>query len=1004
MIRYRILGRIDVFDGVQWRAPGAAKQRALLACLLVHANRFVSADALVYELWGDRPPESATKSLQVYIHRLRQGLGGGQSPLRTRHSGYELCVEPGELDAERFASLAGLGRAALAKGRPGEAVVTLTEGLALWRGEAFADVPPGRSVATEISRLEEARLTAWQDLADARLATGSYRELAAELDRLVTEHPLREALWARLVHALHLSGERSEALRAYAAARTVLRDELGVEPGAGLRDVHRLVLATPEQPRRSIMCELPPDIAHFVGRDRELNRVLGGLGDEPERPADLPGRVARTPRVVVITGLAGVGKSSFAVHAAHALRDAFADGQLYADLRAGSSGRARPGDVLATVLQTLGVPRASLPSRLDALASRYRSELADRRILVVLDNAADAQQVRPLLPGTGSGAVLITSRGRLAGVEGALRIPLNLFDDNEARTLLAHATGDDRVQRAPRAAARLTRQCGNLPLAVRIAGVRLAGRPHLTPLRLADTLADEGRRLDELVAGDLDLRSALGIGYRALSPRARRAFRLLGVLNADSVPSWVVRVLLGASGGEADSVTDALIEQGLLEIHTVEGTPGAPRFRMHELARLFARELSASNETPHEKAEAVDRVCAAYLRASQRAARGIVSEAAGLPAGPGPSWAGPRPLSWLEAEYRTVSRLVGQADPGTAWRLAAGLAGYFESAARNHEWRTTHETALAAVRRAGDLRGEAAMQRGLGEVNTVQDRYTEAIACFRLSLRAYRLHGRRDPGEAEAGAGLGVLLRLRGRHGEAIACLEQAIESARVTRNAWAQSYAGCALGTVYLERGMSGEARVEFERSLAIAAATGYRAGEYSALRCLGLVELAGGRLGVAQERLEEAQRIAAETGNVVGEVHVGQWLGHLIDLGGDSELAERTLVECLTAYRGFGDRFGEALTLRTLADLRLHNDRPEDARLAAQESLAIWQRLGSPYWTARTLDVLAEMPGAEADGERARRGAATLRAAMGLSSSLRPAAAGTRRSVGGHLLLDVI
>ncbi|WP_327677206.1 AfsR/SARP family transcriptional regulator [Streptomyces sp. NBC_00467] len=995
VMRYRILGRLEVFDGTQWTSVNAAKQRAVLGLLLIDANHFVSADSLIHELWGDQVPSSAAKSLQVYVHRLRKVLGTAQGGLLTRSGGYELSLRAGESDTERFAALTSAGRAALADGQPEEAVRILSEALGLWRGRALGDVLPTPSVLAESARLEECRLTARQALAEAKLAAGMHGEVAAELGALLAEQPLHESLWATLMIALHRSGRRSDALHAFASARRLLHEELGVAPGAQLQEALRTVLDDTEPPTSKPVCQLPPSVPDFVGRQAHLDQALGLLG----------GRAAGAPRIVVVTGVAGAGKSAFAVHAAHQLRDAFPDGQLYADLRTSAQHPAEPGDILFSLLRTLGVSGGAIPDGLAERSRRYRAELADRRVLVVLDNAQSERQVRPLLPGTDDTAVLATSRSALAGLEGARRLDLGLLPDDEAHTLLARAVGDDRTRRSPEAAARIVRQCGNLPLALRIVGARLATRSHLSAGRIADALSDERRRLDELIAGDLAVRASVSLSYAALEPSAERAFRLLGLLSVATVPGWVVGALLDCGPAEAERSLDRLVDNRLLEVAGPDVT-GEPRFRMHSLVQLCAQEQAAAHEPPHEQRAALARVCTAYLHLAQRADRALASGFAGpVPALPA-TWHPPPadrlpagPLAWLSAERATVCALVRQAEPGTAWRLAAALADSFESAARFDDWRDTHETALAAARAVGDGLGEAVMHRGLGELNTAQDRYSEAITSFQRSLDAYALRGRPDPGEAAAAVGLGVLLRLRGRYREAACRLEQGISAARETGNARAEAYALCALGTVHLERGETSAARIAFGRSLMLSRTAGYRRGEFSAQRCLGLVELAVGRLAGARERLETAHRIATGQGNHVGEVHVLQWLGHLTDVHGDTDRAEGILDGCLAAYRRFGERFGEAITLRALADLHLHAGRRPAAMESARQSLAVWRRLDSPYWTARTLDVLADIHEDDGPGERARHEATALRASLGLSPDLRPALTPSRRRLGGHL-----
>ncbi|WBB60213.1 BTAD domain-containing putative transcriptional regulator [Streptomyces sp. WMMC500] len=1084
-MRYRVLGRLDVCSGTRWIPLNAAKQRALLAHLLINAGRFVPADALIAELWGDDVPDSAAKSLQVYVHRLRRALGGEPETLHTRPGGYELAVEPDGTDAARFTTLAAAGRAELADRRPAAAVESLTEALGLWRGPAFADVPATDAVRAEAARLEECRLTAWEDLADAKLAVGRHPELAAELGALLAQHPLREPLWGRLMLALHRSGRRSDALRTYARARRTLADELGVEPGAQLQEVHAAVLAGGPEPAprhevagRPAYCQLPARIPDFVGRREQLVQVLRWLG-RPEGVADrgVPRLDAwqvdarhPAPRTVLVTGVAGAGKSTFAVHAAHLLRDAFPDGQLHADLRTAAGHPADTGDVLASLLKTLGMTGAGIPESVEERARRYRAELADRRVLVVLDNAGSERQIRPLLPGTGDSAVLVTSRAALAGLEGALRVGLGLLSDAEALELLARAAGDDRTRRDPEVAARIAAQCGNLPLALRIAGARLATRRHLSLPRLADALADERRRLDELVAGDLEVRASVTLGYAALDPAAQRAFRLLGLLDVPAVPGWVVAALLGdAPGGTpragtapagtprggsahgtpradpaalAERSLDALVDNHLVEVHAPD--PAAePRYRLHDLLRLYARERAHAQEPPAERAAALRRVHTAYLDLARRADDALSSGFSGRVQAPAPGHSPPaaeaarvaaEPLAWLEAERTTLRALVRQAadagEAGTAWRLAAALAAYFESSAHFDDWRETHRTALAAATAAGDRLGVAVLHRNLGELETVQDHYGEAVVAFKRSLKEFAAldrpravprakpgdrprdparDGRQDggghhPAESAAAAGLGVLLRLRGQYAQAAACLRRGIERARAGGNVRSEAYARCGLGTVHLECGEPGAARREFDHALALAQQDGYRHGEASAERNLGLADLAAGRVHAAAARMLRSCELAVESGDRVGEVHALQWLGHLTDVAGEPARAERMLDDSLAAYRRFGERFGEALTLRAQADLLLHAHRPAEAKATARQALSIWRHLDTPYWTSRTLDVLAAAhaaaggAGGEVAAARVRRQASALRASVGLPAALRaPVAAGRR--LGGHL-----
>jgi DNA-binding SARP family transcriptional activator len=1048
-MRYRMLGGLEVWDGNQWHDVRAAKPRSILTLLLINANRFVAADAVIAELWDERPPASAEKTLRVYVSRLRHRLPPVQEGLLTRPRGYELRVAPGERDVDRFDELVDAGLGVMAAGSAAESVERLSAALGLWRGEPMAGTVASPVVAAETDRLSERRMVAWEALAEAKLSAGQHDEIIPELRRLVAEHPLREGLWCQLMTALFRSGRRADALSAYLDARRVLTDELGLEPGEQLRRVHREILAgtgprmrtrnPPPAPRRPVR-QLVADVPDFVGRAAELARADAILADGDGAPA---GR-----RVVVVTGQAGVGKSAFTVHVAHLMKHRYPDGQLYANLRGGQRQPAQSGDVLATMLESLGVGRGQIPTGGDRRAGLFRDLLAERRVVIVLDNAAGEEQVRPLLPGGGASAVLITSRTALAGLEGTHRIELDVLSEAEAVDLLARTVGDERGLDDPVAASRLVALCGGLPLALRIAGARLASRRHWSMSRLVDALSDERRRLDELCAGDLAVRASFGLTYDALDEPTRRAYRLLGMLDAPTFPAWVLGSLLGCDHVAGERTVETLTDCRLLEVAGTDRA-GQLRYRFHDLLRLYARERAAAHECPEVRTVALERLCEAYADLAMRAEQGCGSILGPLPLGE-PQWRLPvavadrllaNPGWWLESERATVNSLVRQAAetpelaealfgrapggsaaetpelaealfgrapggsaadmtlPRLAWRLAAAMAGLFEREGHFEDWRQTHELALDAACRASDRLGVAVLQRSLGELHTIQDRYGEAIASFEIALDAYRVTDR--SGEAATAAGLGVLHRLRGNYRDAETCFHRSIASARATANARARAYALAGLSAVHMERGDLSEARRLLSESLTTAQDAGYWLGTSTAMRSLGLADLAAGRLDGAAERMRAARTISAGQGDRVGEVHSLHWLGHIADLAGDGERAADILDWCLSAYQRFGERFGVALTLRTRAELDRHAGRHGRALAGITRSLVIWRRIESPYWTARTLDTLAAVhrdAGRPQAAGAAETEAAELRAAMDLSPDLR-AETYHGRPVGGHL-----
>ncbi|ROT34068.1 NACHT domain-containing protein [Micromonospora sp. HM5-17] len=669
-------------------------QRTVLAALLVGAGQVVTVDRLVEALWGERPPASYASNLQTYVSRLRERLPG--ATIEHSGDGYLLRVDPADVDVLVFRREVALARAAMAAGDPATAAGRFRRGLQQWRGRPLADLSVP-ILEPELARWELERVGVQEECADADLAAGTdLTTVLADLHRVVAEHPLRERPYAQMMVALCRAGRRADALAVYRQARNLLVTELGIEPGPELRRLHEAILRGEELPRPGPVpagapfpvCQLPPAVPGFVGRADSIAQIerLVEAGDG-------------TVPVVAVSGQPGVGKTALVVTVAHRLRDRFPDGQLFVHLAGASAAPRDPGAVLADLLRGLGVPGGAVPRNLTALAAAYRARLADRRVLVVLDDAATAAQVRPLLPGTPGSAVLATSRRRLSDLIDARHVPVEPLADDETRELLAHVVGAERVAGEPGPAARIGVACGNLPLAVRIAGTRLATRA--LPLAvLADRLDDERRRLDELAAGDQQVRASLALSVRALSPAAREAFALLGSLGPVSFAGWAVAELLDRP--DPERVLDELVEANLLEVACPAG--GAePRYRLHDLLRVYAEELAVAGDGagPEEtdrtpgRAErspgptTVDRRAA--LRRLVTAAAALVGTAARRlprtltwarpdePVGPWRSRTGTAsldadPLGWLGTELDFLVSLIGRAEGCGAERAAIALA------------------------------------------------------------------------------------------------------------------------------------------------------------------------------------------------------------------------------------------------------------------------------------------------------------------------------------------
>jgi DNA-binding SARP family transcriptional activator len=580
---FRVLGPVEVTCAGRAVPIGAGKQRVVLAALLLRANETVSVDRLIEHLWHDRQPAGARDTLYAYVMRLRKALVAGGLPaglIQTAGSGYTIEVEPASLDLHRYRDLVGRAESAATTGDPAAESTLLRGALDLWRGEVLANVP-SESLVQEMAPLLEERLQVWERRVDVDLRLGRAGELVGPLRALVEEHPARERFWAQLMLALYRSGRQAEALDAYRTVSTFLADELGVDPGADLRSTHRAILtgegAPVEAPRPATApAQLPPAPPDFVGRADLVDRIYALLDGD------------RASAAVTVSGSPGVGKSALALRVAHRLSGRFPDGQLYADLGA----EEQP---LPRFLGALGVPPDRVPAAPDEQERLYRSRLAGRRVLVVLDNAASADQVRPLLTGDPAGPVLVTSRHTLptlTAFHGARPVPVDVLTPDEARDLLAGMLGDDLVAAEPAAVAELARLCEYLPLALRIAAAKLITR--LWP-RVADYVL-ELRADDRLSALAIDgdrggsVRAAIDDSYTALDPDLRRFFRQLSLIPAGELTLRAVAALAGLGADQARRRLDRLASVNLLQ-HSAAG-----RYRFRALIREYAGLCRQENE------------------------------------------------------------------------------------------------------------------------------------------------------------------------------------------------------------------------------------------------------------------------------------------------------------------------------------------------------------------------------------------------------------------------
>lgn len=969
-MEFDVLGPLRVREGTEQIPLTAQMSRTLLGILLTRADTPVPVDVLVDALWGSRFDENAPKKLQLHVHRLRRALGD-PSRVRFEHSGYALRVHPGELDAERFDALLAEGTDAVRRAEPSRGVDLIRRALGLWRGEPYGDLTHVPLLRAEADRLTARRVGACEELYAAELAGDRAVAIVPEIAELAGRHPLRERLQGLLMTALYRAGRQAEALEVYRRTRAALVDELGLEPAGELQRLHQAILAADPglepaaPPPASRPAELPADIAEFTGREAQVDLVRDHLLATPEDG------VPRAVLISAIAGKAGVGKTTLAVHTAHRLRDEFPDGQLYVDLRGAGAHPLAPADVLVRFLHALGMNGAAVPDDLDERAALFRSRVAGRRLLVLLDNAAGEAQLRPLLPGTAGCAVLVTSRSRLAGLPARL-VDLDMLDPERAVELLARIAGVARVDAEPAAAGKIARTCGYLPLALRIAAARLVARPHWSLARLAALLADERHRLDELRLGDLEVRASLTLSYEGLGDTARRAFRMLGLLDAPDFAAWVAAALLDVPLPGARQVVEQLVDAQLLDIAGEDAT-GEVRYRFHDLLRLYARERLHAEEPDPDRRAALTRVLGGALTLSERAAELLWA----CPVVPGtvPRWRlDPAetealladPSAWLEAERLSlvagIEQAVGAGLAEPAWRLAKSLAFFLDVRGYLDDYRRTHERALSASHLAGSDAGAGHMLRGLGMVHIVQDRYDDALDCLQQAHAAFRRCGDRH-GEADVGCSFGVLYRVLGRPAEALECYRRALPTYREAGDRAGEAFALYSHGVLLLELGRLADARPYLERALTLNRELRYRRGEGQVLRRMGVLYQAEGRPDEAVSCLQRCLDIFDEFGDRQLTAYALQELAAVYAQQGQGPEAASLLGRSLPIVRELGDRHGEARTLLSLGELHLVEARLDEAAVSLTCALRIWDGLDLPLWQARARRSLGEAHAAAGD-----------------------------------------
>ncbi|SEQ67713.1 DNA-binding transcriptional activator of the SARP family [Lentzea xinjiangensis] len=937
--QFRLLGPMEVRVGGSAVVLRAGKHRALLAALLLRPNRVVSVTELVEHVWGDTPPARGRGTLQTYMMRLRAALGD-PSLIETAADGYRVRVDPLAVDVHRFADAAARGRAAAASGDLTAARQAFAEALELWRGPVLSDVPSETLHSEHAPRLTELLMTVHEQRVDVELALGHHADLVPELFALTRDHPLRERFWGQLMVALYRGSRQAEALEAFRQLDRTLDEQLGIDPSPELRALHQAILvgspelAAPVADRRQDRApaspmRLPDDIADFTGRTRHVERISGLItgGSVP---------------IVTLAGPPGVGKTTLAVHVAHLLRDRFPDGQLYVDLRGYALGPPADGlDVLSRFLRALGVPPDEIPPDADEQSTMLRSLLSGRRVLLVLDNASAPDQVRPLLPGTASCRVIVTSRDDLRGLiamNGARTVPVDVFSPAESVALLSALLGEGDH-------AELAQRCGHLPLALRVAAAYLAGRDDVT------------------ISG-----SPIELAYAALPPAPQRLFRLLSLVpGPDFTPE--------AASALADVDAEGLLT--VLAIANLVVPASAPgRYRFHDELVRYAAAAREESDSPAEQQAAWTALLNHYARGVERCAELLYPGIVRLPSpatGPVPRIASSaEALAWLDAERPNLTAAIRHAalhgPAEMAWQLADALRGYLWIGQHVGEWLATARHGLRAAQASAHRPAEAAMHTNLGSLYLRLGDYGRSVEHHNRAIELYRELG---DGDAEASVlnNLSLVHRRSGELGAAkealVRCLEMlrspdsistglynlgqlAVELGEIdgavehfsqalflAPNADSHTYLGMALRL----QGRLDEARVHLDRALEIG---NVPAGEAEALENLAALELASGDAESALSPASRALALVADGGDQQVATSVRITLGEVRRALADLDAAAALFEQALVTARRIGYASGEVRALIGLALVWRDLSRDADARAAAGQAVRRSAELG--------------------------------------------------------------
>ncbi|MEV6626570.1 BTAD domain-containing putative transcriptional regulator [Amycolatopsis sp. NPDC051106] len=968
------------------RALRGARQRRLLAALLLNANTVVPIEQLIDQLWDD-PPDTSRQQVHNAVAALRRWLvdGGVESTIVTDDVGYRIVVRPEQLDLACFLDAVGTARAAEEAGRVGEAVASLRTALDQWRGPAFAGVG-GSRFANAAARLAEQRLAAREKLVALRLDLGEHEQVIGELTELVASEPLRESLRCSLMLALYRSGRQSDALQVYREGRQSLATELGLDPGPELMELHSRVLrgdaellgelapsqrrnrpaeaADPRRPPDDRPSFLPHGTRDFTGRDTEIELLLAELAIRP----------GTGPVILAIDGMGGVGKTTLAVHLGHRLADQFPDGHYFVDLHGYTAGHVplTPAAALDLLLRSSGYPAERIHGDLAARAAQWRSHLAGRRVLVVLDNAVDEAQVRHLLPGTSAAAVLVTSRHRMSGLEAAVPVSLDVLPPDDAVELFTRVAGVRGTEAELTDVAEVVRLCGRLPLAIRVAASRLRHRLSWTVGHLASLLRDETERARLLAVGDRSVAAVLEVSYRHLDEPSRRLLALLGVHPGTDFDPPAVSAVGDLPLPATEDLLDGLVQAHLVTQHS------SSRYRLHDLVRDFARTVLHEREDA-ERVQARHRLFDHYLRLASVCcgpiARGfsrIEPEIMHPPRYAPEFESEPVAMDLLKAELQnlvaTARAAIDEDWAGYAWQLPCVLEPFFSRINYREKNLDVFRGALAAARRHRSVRGEAAALTNIALILRDRGWYDEVR---RLLLEAIRLTRQTEdePAVAYLLANLGIARIRAGDLPEASQTFSQAREIAM--RLGDRQGYAAFTnnVGAVASRMGHTETALHYFSEALEICQDLDFRQGEAITHINIGEAHLLAGRPDTAAELLTRGLVISKRIRYEPGTCFALSWLGaahrELGDLGRARELGREALE--LSRAANIGEVECDVLTM--LGETALAAGLLAEAARLFEQAHSRSTELHLPLLVGRACEGLAHVALAAGDAERARR-----------------------------------